>query len=240
MDYSKLKRSPENVKSALRQTKDGRVITTKPMRLIIPGRFLEKQLAVISSEIYTLGIFALVMDNFYSVSLTPAKMRIDPDSTKYVTWNDEEYIEFEFNAGSIVFPNVNLVKKETLLYEINEELISKGRIPWYLTYEDIGSLYQHSKKFAGTSLGYNHAILEMIAATIARNPDNPVMFYRHLVNTKEDLTKFTPKYIPLKNIGLGASNTTARLMGNYFNDGLTSALVNPSERNEDIETLLRS
>ena len=45
--------------------------------------------------------------------------------------------------------------------------------------------------------------------------------------------------LPLKSIAYGLSNTTSRLMGNYLNDGMNSALVNPSTQNESIEDLLR-
>ena len=48
-----------------------------------------------------------------------------------------------------------------------------------------------------------------------------------------------PALIPFRSVTYGATNTTAKLMGAYFDEGLTSALVNPSQRTEKIEELLR-
>lgn len=240
MNPSSLIRDAGKVHQHLKEMRNGSLVTARKCSILVPGRYLEKQLTTISNEIHTVGIFAIVMeDKHYGVSLTNAMMRIEPDSTNTILIDDEEYVEFIFEPGSTLLPSTDLVRSDTLLYQIYDEFIAKGRVPWFMTYEDLGSLFDSSEKHAGVRLGANHAILEMIASAISRDPDDPSVFYRQTVKSMEDLRKRPPEYIAFKNISYGASNTTAKLMGAYWNDGLTSALVNPADKVEDIEELLR-
>lgn len=240
VDPKKLKRDPAKVRAVLQKTKGDTFVTTKACRLYIPRGFEEKQLAHVGSEVYVLGIFALVLeDNTYAVSLTNAMMRIEPATINTVQIDGEEYYEFVFEPGDTVFANTNLVKNDTMPYHINDQIIAKGRIPWYLSYEDIGSLFDSARKYAGVSLGANDSVLEMIASAIARSPKDPRTYYRQFVKTKDEIHTKPPIFIAFKNISYGATNTTAKLMGSYFETSLTSALVHPSEKVEDIEEILR-
>lgn len=240
MDPKKLKRDPKRVQAALSITAGGQVITAKPCRIYIPTRYAEKQLAHIGTEVHILGIYALVMeDSYYAVSLANAMKRIEPSTINTVSIDDNEYYEFVFEAGDTVIADINLVINDTLPYHINDEIIAKGRIPWYLTYEDLGSLFDSAEKYAGVRLGANDAVLEMIASSIARSEKDPRVYYRQSVDTQEDVKNTEPLFIAFRNISYGATNTTAKLMGSYFEASMTSALVNPSEKLEDIEELLR-
>lgn len=240
VDPKKLERNPAKVKAILSETKGGSIVTSKPCKLYIPTRFQEKQLAFVGSEILVLGIYALVVeDKYYAVSLTNAMMRIEPATINTVLVDDNEYYEFVFEAGDTVIANRNLVQTNTLPYHINDEIIAKGRIPWYLNYEDLGSLFDSASRYAGVSLGANDAVLEMIASAIARSPEDPRVFYRQYIKDKKQINEDAPTFIAFRNISYGATNTTAKLMGSYFETSLTSALVNPAEKVEDIEEILR-
>ena len=65
------------------------------------------------------------------------------------------------------------------------------------------------------------------------------MYYRSVINNRSDLKKNPPVFIPLRSVVYGATNTTNKLAGSYFNEGVISALVSPSTRIEPIEELLR-
>ena len=79
---------------------------------------------------------------------------------------------------------------------------------------------------------------QMFAAAITRDSANRAKYYRHTLSDLPSEDR-PPTFIPLRSVTYGATNTTAKLMGSYWNDGLTSALVNPSEKTERIEQLLR-
>lgn len=240
MDISKLKRDASKVHACLKELEDGSLITTKGCKIYIPSRFTECQLAVVGNETQIVGIFAICVDDqFYGVSIANAMMRIEPTNTTTVDINGEEYYEFSFEAGSTVVSSVGLVKVDTLVYLIYDEFVAKGHVPWYMSYIDLGKLFDTSLHHAGVKLGANHAILELIASVIARDPDDRTKYYRQTVKSMEEVLARPPAMIPFRSVTFGATNTTAKLMGAYFDEGITSALVNPSQRSEKIEELLR-
>lgn len=240
MDASQFIRDANRVHAHLMETDDGALITTKGCRIYIPARFAEKTLATISNEVYIVGIFAIVVEGkYYGVSLANAMMRIEPTATESVMFGEDEYIEFCFDPGATVISSTQLVRNDTLLYEIYDEVIAKGHVPWYVSYDDLGKLFESSEKHAGVKLGANHAILEMIAAAITRDPDEMTRYYRQRIQSRDEQFSNPPAVIAFRNVTYGATNTTAKLMGAYFDDGLTSALVNPSQRVEPIEEILR-
>jgi len=216
------------------------MITTTGCRIYVPKRFDEHKLATIANEIRVVAIFAIVVDEkYYGVSSATAMMQITPSSTSIVRIDGDDYYEFTFNKGAQITPNVNLVKDDTLVYQIYDEIIAKGHIPWYFNYLDVGCLFTSSDYHGGVSLGPTNIPLEMIAASISRSADDRTKYYRHVVETIDELESTPPAFIAFRNVIHGANNTTARLMGAYFDDGMTSSLVNPTERSEGVETLLR-
>lgn len=240
MDPKQLVRDPAKVHSALID-KNNQLIALRGVRIYTPLRYRERKLANIGTDIRTVGIFGIVVDDkYYGVSKACAMMTLTPDTTNVVEIDGVEYYEFGFDPGSVVCPNTNLVKTDTLVYFIYDEIVAKGHIPWYFSYEDLGKLFLSSKETAGVKIGSSNVILEMIAASISRNPKDLTKFYRHQIRSIGDLITNPPSYIPFRSIIYGATNTTARLLGAYFDDNLLSALVNPSEKVEGIESLLRA
>lgn len=239
MDWRQWTRDASKVHKALEETPDAQVVAKKDVYLYIPERFIEKQLAEISAETYILGIFAIRVGETFGVSTVNAMMRITPTTISTVKFDDESYLEFYFAPGSVVIADTSLIKQDTLVYKIFDEIIAKGNVPWYLNYEDLAKLFNTADEYAGFKAGSNHSILEMFAAAIARDPDDRNKYYRHTVASTDELQSRPPVLIPLRSIVYGPTNTPAKLMGSYFSDGLTSALVSPSTKTERIEDLLR-
>lgn len=240
MDTKRLIRNPSIIHAALKTMKDDSVVALKKVKIYIPTRFAEHQMAFVGTETWISGIFAVVVDDkYYGVSLVPAMMRIDPTDTNKVMVDGTENYEFTFEAGSQVIVNRNLVKSDTFIYYVYNEIVATGHIPWFFSYEDLGRLFELAPKHAGMKVGASHVIGEMIAAAISRDSKDRTKYYRHTVQTMKDLETNPPAFIPLRSVIYGATNTTSKLMGAYFDSGLTSALVNPSDKVEPIENLLR-
>jgi len=240
MDPKKLTRDASKVHAALKELDDGSVVTTKGCKIIIPARFAEQQLAVLGNEINICGLFAIVVeDRFYGVSSAMAMMRIEPSVTNTIKIEDEDFLEFVFDPGCTVISSTELVKSDAFIYLVYSEIIAKGNVPWYMNYEDMGRLFESAPHHAGVSVGANFAVIEMIMAAISRSEKDRTKYFRHQLATKQDLDKEVPAFIPLRSVTYGASNTTAKLIGAYWEEGLTSALVNPTETVEPIEGLLR-
>lgn len=240
MDISQLKRDPERIKADLQKVGGDRVVTKKGCRIYIPSRYRENQFAKIANETYILGLFGIVSpDGYYSVSRCLAMVKTEPSVINIVTVDDTEYMELVYEPGNSVIANTDIVQSDDLLYEVYNEFIARGNVPWYMDYYDLGKLFEMAKYYCGVKLGANHVILEMLAATVSRDPKDPVKYYRQVVKTQKDVLDNPPKIIKLDSVTYGATNTTAKLIGAYWDEGVTSALVNQSDKLEPIEDLLR-
>lgn len=239
MDRTKLIRDPAKVRAATKVQPDNSVIALRPIKIYIPKRYEEKQLAFIDRETYILGIYAMVVDDtYYAVSTINAMIRICPTSINTVKFDQDSYLEFVFEPGSVVIATTELKVSDTLVYSIYDEFQSKGNVPWFITYDDRTRLFESADKHAGVRLGDKHAIMAMAAAATERVAADRSKFFRHVVMTEED-KKIPSVPIALRSITYGTTNTTSKLVGSYWKDGLNAALVNPSTETEKIEELLR-
>lgn len=242
MNPKNLIRDPQKVHACLQELPDSRLIALKEVKIYVPARFEEQGLyEQVGSDTYIVGIYAIVVeDKYYAVSLVNAMIRVDPSSELKVKIQGEDYFEFTFAPGTSVFPTVNLVKNDVLVYRIYNEFISKGKIPWYLGYSELGQIFDTAQYHAGANIGQNPEVTELIVSIITRDAADKVKYYRTTINKPgEDVNK-EPSFIPLRSVTYGATNTTNKLAGSYWQEGLTSALVSPSERVERIESLLRA
>lgn len=239
--FRSLTRDAKRVTDTLEELPDGRLVTKRGCKIYIPSRFVEQDLAILGVNNYIVGIYAIVVDNlYYGVSTVNAMINIDPTSTNKVKLENDSYIEFVFDPGSTVFKSLNLVKIDVLTYKIYDEVFSKGRVPLYLDYNDLGGIFDTAKYHANANLGTSGEVTQLIASMITRDPDNKNKYYRTVVENLSDLREKPPAFIPLRSVAYAATNTTARLGGSYFDKGVVSALVNPSDRVERIESLLKA
>lgn len=236
MDISKLSHDKAKVSSAL-MYKDQAIIAKTDLKMMIPSRYFEIGLATLEPEVYTLGIFALIVeDKYYSCSLAVSMMRITPTEHYEVMVDDEAYTVFEFDKGSVVTPNRNLVQRDALIHNVWELLISQARWPWFINERNVSIVFEAARKFTGVKLGNNAAIVQMVLSTILRDKKDLSIQYRHVL---EKDPKAEAQIVALRSIIYGPSNTFSRLNGPYFGDGLPTALVNQSQRSEPTEELFR-
>jgi hypothetical protein len=241
MNSSQFIRDKDKVYAALHVTDNNEMVAKKSLKVYIPARFIQSEMAKFESENTFVGICAFVVDDkYYAVSCVTAVMRTEPTAINDVIIDDVEYVEMAYDPGSRVIANVNLVKIDNLIYKIYDEFISKGRVPWYMGYEDLGKLLENSHYYSGVKVGNNPQILEMIAATICRSPSDVKKYYRQGIESKEENVTNPPVVIPLRAVSYGATNAIAKLMGPYFDENVTSTLVSPGQRVERVERLLRT
>lgn len=240
MNISNLTRDASKVQEILIEQKDGSVLTSKNCSILIPSRFSQRGLAEIGVDNYIIGICAIVVDNkYYSVMSVCAMLKIEPTEVLKTKINGVEYLNFVFPAGTKVISTTDLVKTDTVVYRIYDEIISKGRVPWYLNYDDLGKIFDTAKLHAGANIGLNSEVTELIISMISRDPKNKVNYYRTSITDPEYVQRHPPAYIPLRSVIYAATNTTNKLAGSYFATSVVSALVAPADRSERIELLLR-
>ena len=239
MEISALIRKPEMVHAILEELPDKSVVAKANCKIHFPVRYEEQDLAEIGNKVTTVGYFAIIVDEkYYGICNIPTTVRLEPSFINKIKIDGESYYELDFEKGSVVFTTTELVKVDILTYHIYNELVAGGKIPWYMNYSDMIKMFDESPRFAGVSVGANLAVMDMVISNIARDPKDLTKYYRHIyTDVKQELDN-PPEILALRNVSYGATNTTAKLLGSYFSDGLTSALINPSEREEFVEMKL--
>jgi hypothetical protein len=178
-------------------------------------------------------------DKYYGVSLAIAKMRITPTSINTVVLDGVQHYEFYFAPGSVICPDLELPKDDALAYWIYDMLVAGGKVPVYFNYMDLGKLWIEAEYHVGLKLGANMAVMPMVVATMSRDPDDLTKYYRQKIQSLDEINANPPVFIPFSDVTFNATNTVSKFIGSYFGLGVNSALVNPSERVEKIEMILR-
>lgn len=240
MAFLNTKRDASKVYQHL-ELKGDSVIAKGPLKLYIPVRYTTRGLGNFSDEIDFLGIFTIVTPDGYSaVSSLNAMVKSEPTLITKLTVDDVEYHELHYTQGAKVIVSTTLRKIDSLLYRIHDELQAKGRMPGYLDYNDQCDLFYTSGYHAGPTVGANIAVQEMIAATIAKNPENYREPYRMYLKDLKQIETNPPVVIGLRAVGFGSDSAVAKLMGQYFDANMTSVLKAPGEKVGRIERLLRT
>lgn len=240
MDISQLVRDAKYVHACLQEFPDGSLIALKPCKIYIPARFEVIGLADIGIETQILGLAAIVFeDKYYGVLNVNAMVRINPARIERIKIDNIEYLEFHFNKGGVITPNLNLFVQDSILFDIYDEIISAAKVPWYMSYSDLGNLFSTAQEHAGASIGKNPEVIEIVIAKIARQSQDRSLPYALLSTEPEKLFKTKPTYVPLRSVIFSATNTTTKLAGSYMQHGVISAIVRPTEEVERIEAILR-
>ena len=171
--------------------------------------------------------------NYFKLVL-PMIVDMRPSGQYTKKMDDKDYYVFTFEKGDEFIVNRTLIKKTFILFAMFKEFIVNGNFPYFLTYEELGRLFDRSQDLCGEKLKAPHQIFEMIFAHLSRDSNNLNTFYRY-TDMKEP-----PRWIGLKNTGYAPTSTTARLIGSYLMEGLNSSIVNPTTQNSDVEDILRS
>lgn len=239
MRASDYKRSKTRVDSCLKKVGDA-LIALEPLRIHIPERFAERDMAVIEDVSYILGFLAIITeDNYYAASTVTGMYETEPDRIGRCVVDDKGYIELSYDKGSRVIAKTDIVMVDNLIHRIYTEMYGKGNIPWYYGYEDLPRMFYETGKYNGVKLGADLSILEYAAAQLCRDPDDPTKYYRQRPNAKQDQIDHPPFFVGLRNVSFGATNLASKLPGSYFDDGMTSVLTRPSDRDERLERMLR-
>lgn len=240
MEISKLVRDAKRVHANLREMPDESLVVLKPCKVYIPTRFQTTGLAEIGAETQIVGLAAIVFeDAYYAVLSVNAMVKITPSRIEKVKINNTEYYEFHFTAGSTLTPNLNLFVNTGVLYDVYNEILASAKVPWYLSYNDLGSIFDTSGKHAGGDIAKRPEVIEIIVAKIARQPQDKNLPYALLAKTPEVMAKTRASYVPVKSVIFSATNTLTKLAGSYMQHGVISAIVRPTERTEKLEAILR-
>lgn len=209
------------------------VIAKKPLSIYIPQRFVTRQLARIGSTISTIGMFAIATEDEYTLSSITGFVYLGASQMNEVTIDNDTYLEFKFQKGSIVITTAEVTQDDSLLYSINEEFIARGRLPSYYKYEDLPLVFQNAKHFTGVTIGANSNTMDFFYSLVGRDASDLATPTRASENDRIEL-------IGLRSISLTAPSSLTRISGSYMSEGLVTSLTNRTESLEKIEEMILS
>jgi len=234
------KYNPEPIKK-LFSTVGNSIVTKGSVRVIFPSIYLNKELGEIDNGVNVISIYAVVDDNDnYAVVNKPIFAKLTPDDISEIEINDKPHKVLHFSKNTVFIENRKLVKNNSFLFNLFDLFFLQGKVPWFLSYEKTARIFEHAKDYAGSKIGNNPIALEILTAIITRLQDDKTKFYRQVIEKPSDLKKIKRTTIGLMNIYYTFDNTTAKLVGSYYNEGVNSALVNQETKSTNIEKLLRA
>lgn len=234
------RRDPAAVLAQIPKNSAGQRLTRQDLRILFPVRFVERELAELGDTVKVIGMLCWVLpDGSYSVMNAMGRFTFKPKRISKVEFDEVEYYCMEFDANSVVMPSTEIVRDNTVIYPLLDEFLFRGKVPWYFEYDDLLKLFDTAKSLADSSTGEVPETLEAITAIIARNPRNRKQLLRHVLDGKSYKSKDGVAWVPLASVQYGVTSPLGKIAGGYFNDGVVSALVSPSDTVSSVEKVLR-
>lgn len=234
LDINTLKHDIKRIDQIL--VKKGNTLYTKEnINIIYPNRYINRKLVEIGSTVKLLAVFAIITnDDKYATVSAPIMMNFTPNNLSEVMINGVIYNTMEFEADSIIVPDTNSIKNTNFIYDMFDEFYIKGKVPWFMEYVTLSRLLVESSKYTGSGVGDNPLGYEIITAIIAKDSKNKKVQYRHT-----DM-KLNPAYTGLNSVYFSYDSTGAKLIGSYFKEGISSAVVNKEKKSTVVTDVLRS
>lgn len=234
-------RNAAKVYQALTDEPGKPVIAKKALTIQFPVRFQEIGLAQIGAKTFAFGLVAVILESGeYALLNVNAFLELGPAKIDLVKVDEVEYYSFRYEPGDVVIRTKELVRRTKLIFSAIDEFFFKGKVPYYVGYEDMGRIFDTAKKHAGTRANTSPPVIEFMAAYIARKKNDRIKFIRENANSYGDFAPDKLEWVPFNSVYWSRPGTVNKIAGAYFQEGIVSAIVNPSTRTEKVESILRA
>ena len=200
----------------------------------IPKRFETYRMLEVTDVIKALGIVDLIIDEKFQCCLNIlGRITIVPSRYEDIVLDDIPYLVAHLNHGDIFIKDVNLEKADKVIYTVFCEFITRGKPIYTFSYDNLALVFDRVKQFASKGLGVDRSVFELVISHISRKQDDLFKQYRY-TDMKEP-----PVFIDLNNFSLAPTTTSSRMMGSYFDDGLTASLLTTNKDSTPFENIIR-
>jgi len=205
-------------------------IGKSPMFVYVPKYFKDRDFLIMREDISILGIIKIVINNKENVIIFPTMISTMPNSIEL----EDEYYKLIYNKNNIFFKNSNIIKDKNIFYKLFITFISLGKIPDYVSYENIPYIFDFAQMITGVSLNSRRTVFELIFGELIRDKKDLFTRYRNS-NMKGEY-----KSISMHNLIHAGKTVSSKLMGGYFRDGLVASLLieNEGKGASPLESLL--
>lgn len=220
--------------SLFKEEKDGSYIClVDDIIVYINKRYSNFAALSIETEVTTMGIFDIEYKGEYYWNNLPMMMSMSPTLIEDITIEAEDYLKLTFKKGDAFYTSTTLVQRADLVFAIFRLFVFFGLRYKAMTPENVSQLF-----FNVFMIGFNMQYTDMatVSAMFSElervSADDIQTLYRH--NPKGDSYP-----VGMKQISVTATKLTTKLGGSYMSATTTSALVNESTQESEIENLLR-
>ena len=240
---TKYTRAPDKVKSAIVET-NGQVIINSPATIHIPTRFSANavQLCQIGETVFSYALFPVILTETkeYSILNVTSIVEMIPSKVSKITIDTVEYHELIFDAGDVLIKTTDVVRRDSIIFNILDELIFNGKIPWYIDYEDLSKIFDTAETFAKSRVGQNLEVVELLASMVSRSKKDRNKYIREVGQSYDDFKASNIDYTPMESVLYSVKSVLNKVSGSYFTHGINSALINKSTKVDKIEQILRA
>lgn len=226
-----MKRDKAYVESTISKKDDG-YYTTKKTIIEFPKWYEEKGLYEISDNTFIYGIFAMIVDDKYSVSRIPTVVNTTPIMVKEIERDGDTFIQLIYGPGDKIINGYNVLMQPFLSYEFFNQFYMLAKIPWFMEYDDLIFVMDNTVKYAGNNLGSSAVGNEVLIAFISRDQNNKKKFFRSNPVGR-------PYFTGLMDVRYSALSTVNKLAGNYPEESLVSALIIKEKKPTTLENHAR-
>jgi len=238
-DSKDLKRNSDLIKSKLK-TVGNSIITNVNLSILVYHKFVDKEMTILDNVCKVVGIIAIMDDdNNYAIMTVPGVMSVEPNEIEDIEIDGEHYYKLVIIKGEALISDTTIVKDTGYVYKVFDLLVLKGKVPFFLNYEDMLSLFKNFPEYTGTKIGKDTLPFEIFTAMIARDKNDPTKDFRLTVKTHNDAIKEPPKWVGLMNIYYSFGSTLSKIAGSYFKTGVLVAAVNKNKKQTKLEKILK-
>lgn len=213
--------------------------TKVPLKVYVPKRYQHQGLCSPGEDsVHTLGIFGLVSGDRYATVIVDATVELTPFDSEDETVGETDYLVFEFLKDSVVMKVIDLVVVKPIAYNIYNEFISAGYVPWYLGFEDVTKLFKSARRHAGTTIT-DAVVIELMVSMMYRDSKDLTKMYRQGITSYDYVEKQPPAVVPFNSVIYNTHSTINKVVGAYFEDSINAATTQRSEKVDPIEKILR-
>ena len=227
-----LKRDKEYIKANI-ERKGGTFYTKKRCTIEFPSWYFDKKLASFQEDISFFGIFAIIIDGKYSVSVISTICRSNPIAIGNIKRGDVEYTQLEFGPGDPILVSENVIKEELKSYDFFNNYFIRSNVPWFMAYDDLAKAMSNLFKYGGSNVGVNPLANELIVSFVTRSEKDPMIYYR-----QTDM-RGPYEFVNLMNLFYSVKSTVNKITGGYFQTGILSALTIEEEKPSSMEVHLK-
>lgn len=211
------------------------IVSADTIRVLVPAMYAERGLLTVERNTSTLGVVKVIINNkAYLTLMMTTMLEMSPSSTTDVTIDEYKYVALDFVRGDTFIVNSSIIKDAATMYQVFVTFVRLGKIPPFIQYKDIISLFDNSEKLCGLRFGVNHSNYEVLFSHMYRDAKDPFLAYRY-TKMEDD-----PVVVSLNKISHGPSSASARVIGSYMNEGMVSSLIHDNDHPSAVENLLRA